>query len=109
MMEKYKYPLINIEKTGEWLRYLCKRNNITVTDIQEKLRIGSNQAVYAWFNGKALPSLNNMLALSDLMGVKANDMVVDNVHEHPFLREKSPWEKRMTVYAYRVKKCLSNY
>lgn len=108
-MKKYKYPLIDIEKTGEWLRYLCKRSNLTVTDIQEKLQIGSNQAVYAWFNGKTLPSLNNMLALSDLLGVKANDMVVDNVHEHPFLRDSNPWKKRMLVYAFRVKKCLSNY
>jgi len=46
-MKEYKYPIIDMEKTGEWLRYLCKRKNITVTEIQEKLRISSNQAVYA--------------------------------------------------------------
>lgn len=103
-MKEYKYPIIDMEKTGEWLRYLCKRKNITVTDIQEKLQIASNQAVYAWFNGKTLPSLNNMLALSDLMGIKINDMVVDNIHEHPFFRGISSYEKRMAMYYYKIRR-----
>lgn len=46
-MGKYKYPMIDAIKTGEWIRYLCKRKNITVTEIQEKLHITSNQAIYA--------------------------------------------------------------
>ena len=95
-----------MEKTGEWLRYLCKIKNITVTDIQDKLQIVSNQAVYAWFNGKTLPSLNNMLALSYLLGVKMSDMVVDNVHEHPFLRGREGIVKRMIVYHYRLKRAV---
>jgi len=93
-----------MEKTGEWLRYLCKRKNITVTEIQEKLRISSNQAVYAWFNGKTLPSLNNMLALSDLIGVEINDMVVDNINEHPFLRGIGPYDKRLAMYYYKLRR-----
>lgn len=103
-MKEYKYPIIDMEKTGEWLRYLCKRKNITVTEIQEKLRIASNQAVYAWFNGKTLPSLNNMLALSDLIGVEINDMVVDNINEHPFLRRIGLYDKRLAMYYYKLRR-----
>jgi len=91
-----------MKKTGEWLRYLCKRKNLTVADIQEKLKIASNQAIYAWFNGKTLPSLNNMYALGDLMGISVNDMIVDNIHEHPFLKSRTRQEKRLFAYAYRM-------
>jgi len=94
--------MIDMKKTGEWLRYLCKRKNLTVADIQEKLKIASNQAIYAWFNGKTLPSLNNMYALGDLMGISVNDMIVDNIHEHPFLKSRTRQEKRVFTYAYRM-------
>lgn len=95
--------MIDVNKTGEWLRYLCKKKNIAVTEIQEKLQIASNQAIYAWFNGKTLPSLNNLYALSDLMGMTMNDMVVDNEHEHPFLRCGTSYEKRMILYNYKMR------
>ena len=94
--------MIDMKKTGEWLRYLCKRKNLTVADIQEKLKIASNQAIYAWFNGKTLPSLNNMYALGNLIGISVNDMIVDNMHEHPFLKSRTRQEKRLFVYAYRM-------
>ncbi len=98
--------MIDINKTGEWLRYLCKRKNITVAEIQEKLQIASNQAVYAWFNGKTLPSLNNLYALSNLMGITVNDMVVDNVHDHPFYRCETPYNKRMLLYNYKIRQMV---
>ncbi len=105
-MKEYIYPIIDMEKTGEWLRYLCKWKNLTVKDIQERLQIASNQAVYAWFNGKTLPSLNNMFALSEMIGIKVNDMVVDDMHEHPFLRGRNGYEKRMLVYHHRLNRIV---
>ncbi len=101
-MEKYKYPMIDAIKTGEWIRYLCKRKNITVAEIQEKLHITSNQAIYAWFCGKTLPSLNNLYALGELLGIPMEQMIVDDVHEHPLLRNITAYEKRMVVYSYRM-------
>lgn len=101
-IKEYKYPMIDANRTGEWLRYLCKRKNITVAEIQEKLQITSNQAIYAWFGGKTLPSLNNLYALSELLGMPMDDMIVDNVHEHPFFRYVTLFEKRLILYNYRI-------
>lgn len=103
---KYTYPMIDLKKTGEWLRYLCKRENISVSEIQEKLKIASNQAIYSWFNGKTLPSLNNMYALSDFMGVPMNDMIVDNVHQHPFYRCETSYARRLLLYNYKIKQMV---
>lgn len=103
---EYVYPMIDAKQTGEWLRYLCKRKGIAVTEIQEKLKISSNQAIYAWFNGRTLPSLNNLYALSDFMSMSVNDMVVDNVHQHPFYRCETPYAKRLLLYNYRIRKII---
>ena len=105
-MQKYTYPMIDAKKTGEWLRYLCKRKNIAVADIQEKLHIASNQAIYAWFNGKTLPSLNNLYALGELIGMAMDNLIVDNIHEHPFLRCLDLQKKRLFVYNYRIRQMV---
>ena len=79
--DTFVYPQIDLKKTGEWLRLLCKYRGISVKDIQNCLHISSNQAVYEWFNGHTLPSVNNLLALSSLLGVSMNYLLVDNVHD----------------------------
>ncbi len=78
---EFEYPLIDNKKTGEWLRILCKHYGYSVKDIQEYLHISSNQAIYEWFNGHTLPSVNNLLALSNLFGISMNQLLVDSVHE----------------------------
>ena len=94
--------MIDMHKTGEWLRYLCKRKNIPVSEIQEKLYISSNQAIYAWFNGKTLPYLNNMLALSDIICIPINDLLVIDEQEHPFFKYIESNGKRLLIYFYRL-------
>jgi transcriptional regulator with XRE-family HTH domain len=79
--ETFDYPQIDLKKTGEWLRTLCKYRGYTVKDIQEYLHISSNQAIYEWFNGHTLPSVNNLLALSMLLKVPMNQLLVDDVHD----------------------------
>ena len=79
--ETFIYPQIDLKKTGEWLRTLCAYKGYSVKDIQDHLHISSNQAIYEWFNGHTLPSVNNLLALSSLLGVSMNNLLVDNVHD----------------------------
>lgn len=77
---EFEYPMIDQKKTGAWLRTLCKFRGYTVKDIQKYLHISSNQAIYEWFNGHTLPSINNLLALSTLLEIPMNDLLVDNIH-----------------------------
>lgn len=103
-MEKdFMYPLIDIKRTGEWLRFLCKMDDISVNDLQSRLQIASNQAIYSWFNGRTLPSINNMYVLSALLQRSINDLLVDNVNEHPLFRGACPTLKRAVLYACRLK------
>ena len=85
--EQNNYPIINMKMTGEWIRFLCKRKKITVADLQKQFHMISNQAVYAWFNGKTLPSVDNLCALSKVLHMSMDDLLVLDGVIHPFLRK----------------------
>ncbi len=72
----FTYPVIDTKKTGQKIQSLCRSRNISVKDIQKYLGISAFQSVYDWFHGKNLPSLDNMLALSRLLGVGMEELVV---------------------------------
>jgi len=69
-------PVIDIKATGEKINELRNRNGITVKDIQVFMGFASPYPVYKWINGKNLPTLDNLLALAELFGVKMDDIVV---------------------------------
>lgn len=73
-LEKNKLQ-IDIKKTGQKIKALCKERNITVKDIQKELYIGAFQSVYDWFSGKSLPSLDNLFRLSKMLNVHMEDMI----------------------------------
>lgn len=73
---EFDYPQIDMKLTGCLLRKISKQKGITVREIQEALGLSSNQAVYDWFNGKTLPTLNNFYALSRLFCMSMEMMLV---------------------------------
>ena len=95
---EFDYPQIDLKKTGEWLRILCKHFGFSVKYLQEYLHISSNQAIYEWFNGHTLPSVNNLLALSNLLNVPMNYLLVDS--EHDIIQRKDS-EQLRNVKRYR--------
>lgn len=96
------FPVIDMERTGQWIRFLCKKENVTVNELQEWLRIASNQAIYAWFNGKSLPSIDNMCALSQILRMPIADLMVLKGMVHPYMKKMNKEERRMTAYAYKL-------
>lgn len=95
-----EFPRINMKETGKWLRFLCKREFLTVAELQKILQIASNQAVYAWFNGKALPSIDNMCALSRVLRMPLDELLVLDGAVHPYLKKMKKEDRRMVAYAY---------
>lgn len=72
-----EYYSINMEKTGQKIRELRIQKAITAEHLAEIMGITS-QAVFRWQNGKAMPSLDNMLLLASIFDVKVEDIVVRN-------------------------------
>lgn len=67
---------INIRKTGDRLKYLAKCNGYSVKDIQEYLGLCCPQSIYRWYKGKILPSIDNLLRLSELYGMHMEELLV---------------------------------
>lgn len=55
-------------QTGKTLKQLCQERGFTVRRIQKELHL-SQPSVYAWFEGRALPGLDNLYRLCRLLEV----------------------------------------
>ena len=75
------FPVIDLQKTGRRIE-LCRREaGMSVRDLQEYFGFEYPQAIYNWQHGKCLPTVDNLLALSRLLGVSMEDLLVYNDHE----------------------------
>ena len=103
-----KYPIVNKEETGYSLRDLMKKKGISIKCVQEYLGLACVQSIYHWLDGKKLPSLDNLYALSQLLQVPMDELVRGSRVEI-----RSPWERsffqRMKMYGLEfVNVCLAD-
>lgn len=75
-MESLQYPTINLAATGERIKALRKARGLKVTDLSEYMGFTEPQAVYKWQRGESLPSVDNLFALSRLLGTSMEDILV---------------------------------
>ena len=73
--DKMDYPVIDPAGTGRNIRALIAKNGNTVTDVSKTLGLADKSTLYKWIRGDALPGIDNMLALSLLLGVTINDIL----------------------------------
>ena len=75
---KKRYPVIDITKTGQNIKRIMQLKHFTVKDIQEFLELSAPQSIYHWFDGRNLPTMDNLYALSELFQVPVDAMLVGN-------------------------------
>ena len=78
------YPVINMKATGRNIEHLRKEQHLRVRDVAEFMGFDATQAVYKWQRGESLPSVDNLLALSRLLGVSMEDLLVADQEVLPF-------------------------
>ena len=76
-MEK-QFPTIDKVKTGKQIRHLMDSLGLTVMDVQKYMGLATQQAVYHWLNGRSLPSIDNVYALSELFRVPIDKIICEN-------------------------------
>ena len=69
------YTKIDCVQTGKNLTELMYSHDVNVKQLANTLGV-SNQAVYKWLNGKALPSLDNLFQISHILNVSMDDIVI---------------------------------
>lgn len=74
----YLMPQIDVEKTGQRIEELRKKNCLSRQEVQKALGFTSSQAIYKWERGKSVPTLDNMWALSRLFNTSIEELLVDS-------------------------------
>lgn len=67
---------IDLEQTGKRIKKMCEVRGMCVKNVQELLGLGSLQAIYKWFSGKSLPSIDNLMRLSRMLHVPVDYLIV---------------------------------
>ena len=70
------YPIIDMKKTGRKLKMMLGKAGYDVNFLQKYLHLSCPQSIYRWFKGKTLPSIDNLYALSMLLDVHMEDLIV---------------------------------
>ena len=66
---------VSVKDTGKKISKKLSENNISVKELSSYLDI-SEQAVYKWFRGESLPTIENFIMLTDLLNCSIEELVV---------------------------------
>lgn len=77
-----KFPKIDIHETGQNIKRIMIEQGMVVKDIQEYLGLAAPQSIYHWFEGRSLPTVDNLYALSELFHMPIDMIVRGNRKEH---------------------------
>ena len=70
------FPVIDMAATGSVIKALREQNGYSVQDVQEYFGFDQPQAIYKWQRGETLPTVDNLYALSTLLGALIKDILV---------------------------------
>jgi len=71
-----RIPVIDMTATGRNITRLRINAGITVKDLQDIFGFNTPQAIYKWQRGTALPTVDNLVALAAVFGVRIDDILV---------------------------------
>ena len=71
-------PTIDMVGTGQNINRLRKLAGVSVRDLQDVFGFATPQAIYKWQQGVALPTIDNLVVLAAVLGVKIDDILIMN-------------------------------
>ena len=69
-------PTIDMVRTGQNINRLRKQAGVSVKDLQNVFGFATPQAIYKWQHGAALPTIDNLVVLASVLGVRIDDILV---------------------------------
>ena len=75
-MSLVSFPVIDPAATGRNIMRLRLEQGLTVRDVQVFFGFEEPQAIYKWQSGKSLPTVDNLYALSALLDVQMDEILV---------------------------------
>ena len=75
-MAYLNFPVIDLEATGRNIVRLRRERGLTVRDLQRYFGFEEPRAIYKWQRGENLPSVDNLYALSRILQVPMDSILV---------------------------------
>ena len=76
MMTNADFPVINLPLTGRNIERCRRDAGMSVRELQAYFGFEYPQAIYKWQHGECLPTVDNLLALSRILHVRMEDLLV---------------------------------
>ena len=74
--EMMEVPFVNTVATGRNIDRLRLAAGMSVRDMQMVFGFATPQAIYKWFHGTAMPTIDNLVILAAMLGVTLDEIVV---------------------------------
>ena len=74
-----RIPVIDMTATGINITRMRINAGLTVKDLQDIFGFSTPQAIYKWQRGTALPTVDNLVVLAAVFGVKIDDILIFQV------------------------------
>ncbi len=71
-----RMPVIDMTATGMNIARLRAVAGLTVRDLQDVFGFNTPQAIYKWQRGTALPTVDNLVVLAALFGVRIEEILI---------------------------------
>ena len=71
-----RIPVIDLTATGINITRLRVNAGLTVKDLQGIFGFSTPQAIYKWQRGTALPTIDNLVVLAAVFGVRIEDILI---------------------------------
>ena len=104
-MERRQYPAIDPVGTGQMIKKIMQTEGFTVKDVQHYLGLDVPQSIYHWLEGKSVPSLDNLYALSELFRIPVDLMLKGN-RQYVFVPIRNSTCTRLYIYSNKLTRML---
>jgi len=71
-----RIPVIDMAATGINITRLRVNAGLTVKELQDIFGFSTPQAIYKWQRGTALPTVDNLVVLAAVFGVRLDDIII---------------------------------
>lgn len=97
---KGNIPSIDVAATARNIKSIMQRRGIAVKDIQQYFGFASPQCIYHWLDGRNLPTMDHLYALSDFFGMPM-DMIVKGDRKYDYqIKDYAMYGRIITYYEY---------
>lgn len=88
-------PVIDMTATGNNINRMRINAGLTVKDLQDIFGFSTPQAIYKWQRGTALPTVDNLVVLATVFGVRIDDILIfqDGVIRFSAQKNNQLWQQ----------------